>query len=426
MPKPHPHASARAVWLKVHLWLALCGGVFFVLMGLSGSVLVYGEALDELLNPALTVAHPGREPLSLDRLLRAVKAAHPDRPAPWTLELPRHPHGLVTAWYERPRETRDEFHAPLMVSIDPYTGEIVASRFWGETAMTWLFRLHAELHLGRFGWNFAGLLGLAFTASIISGLYLWWPGVAGLRRAFSVRHDLGLRRFAVDLHRVLGWFSAPLLLLFALSGFHLVYSGLLERVLGAASMGHGEDLRTVRSTAQQNDRPVGMAEAVLVARGLFAHGEVRRVTEPDGAAGTFRVELRQREETYSRHPATWVWVDRWSGQIREVQNPKGFAPGERFLSGIWPWHTGEALGPFGRFLWFLLGLMPLVFYLTGLTNWLIGRGVVGDRAVDFTALRQALQKARWHTALAWRFAYRHLAPPLRRAWACWRRSVGDG
>ncbi len=45
----------RAVWLKVHLYLALSLGLLFALMGLTGSLGVYREELDELFNPELVI-----------------------------------------------------------------------------------------------------------------------------------------------------------------------------------------------------------------------------------------------------------------------------------------------------------------------------------------------------------------------------------
>jgi uncharacterized iron-regulated membrane protein len=384
---------ARSVWVRIHLYLALSVGFLFVLIGLSGSLSVYRDELDELLNPALTVDNPKGEYLPLDRIMAAVRAAHPDRHGAWVLEMPRSRHGMITAWYEKPYETLGEFYAPLIVSVNPYTAEVVASRFWGRTAATWIYDLHTQLHFGLFGWNSVGILGLLLIVSAITGLYLWWPGFSRLRRSFTIRHGAGLARFAFDLHRTLGLFSAVILLLLAFTGFHLAYPKLLETMLGASDMGHGGDGPEVFSTAAPNDRPVSLAEAVLVARGLFPHAEVRRVVTPAGENGTYRVNLRRPGDANIKHPSTLVWVDRWSGQIREVRNPNRFTSGEAFITRIWPWHTGEAFGGIGRFLWFCAGLMPLVLYVTGLLHWLHRRGSIQDREVNLAALRPKLERA---------------------------------
>jgi uncharacterized iron-regulated membrane protein len=162
---------------------------------------------------------------------------------------------------------------------------------------------------------------------------------------------------------------------------------LLETLVETSGMGHGDTGPAVRSSALPNDRPVTLAEAVSLARGPFPHAEVRRVATPDGAAGTYRISLRQDAGINRKYPLTTVWVDRYSGHIRAVRNPSRFSEGEKLLSWLWPLHTGEALGAWGRLAWFITGLMPAFLFITGLLRWLIGRGWVRDFAVDFTSLR---------------------------------------
>jgi uncharacterized iron-regulated membrane protein len=417
---------SRQIGFRLHLYLSLILGFFFALLGLSGSLSLYGEALDEFLNPELVIENPSGKHQPLDRIMAAVRAAHPDRRGSWVLEMPRSPGNMLTAWYENPRETAGKFHAPLMVSVNPYTAEVVSSRFWGETAATWLLDLHSQFHLGRSGWNAVGWLGLALTVTAIAGIYLWWPGFADLRRALTVRHDAGIHRLALDLHRLVGLYSAAVLLIVALTGFNLVFPKLSETLAGSSGMGHGDEGPTVRSSAIPNERPVGLDEAVLLARGPFPHAEVRRVATPDGPAGTYRVTLRQRFEANRRHPVTTVWVDRYSGQIREVRNPARFTAGETALTWLWPLHTGEAWGAWGRFFWFLAGLAPALLYVTGVLRWLISRGWMRDFSVDFSPLRHGFDRMAMTAARLGRDGCRMLRPVLLRAWERAGRHVRAG
>jgi uncharacterized iron-regulated membrane protein len=384
MPNPYACLLSRGVWLKIHLYLALSFGVLFVILSLSGAAMLFGNALDEWLNPQLSVT-PGAAPLPPDRLMAAVRAVHPDRHGEWVLESPRTPDAAATAWYERPHETVGESYAPLMVSINPYTGEILASRFWGHTAASWLYKLHTQLLLGRTGALLAGFAGLALLFSILSGLYLWGSGLSGpMRGWFKLRTDLGLRRFALNAHRLLGLIAAAALVVLSFTGVNLVWPDALESLLGASGMGHGEVAADVRSTAVPNDRPVSLLEATAVARGLFPHAQVRRIATPVGEQGSYRVNLSQQDEAQLKHPMTWVWVDRWSGQIRAARNSKQLSLGQRFVAALWPLHTAEALGIWGRPLWFCASLAPLLLLATGLVQWLVGRGMLADRAVDFS------------------------------------------
>jgi len=378
--------KARSTWLTLHLYLALTAGFLFALMGLTGSISVYREPLDELLNPLLVIEEPKGDYQSLDRIMAAVKAIHPDRYGTWTLEMPRSPNSMMTAWFEKPRETFFERYAPLMVSINPYTAEVVMSRFWGQTLTTWLLDLHTQLLLDQQGWNVVGILGFLLMFSIISGLYLWWPGLRKMVSALKIHHSAGLIRLLFDLHRLIGLFSAAVLLVLALTGFFLSFPEVTERLIGTSGMQHGETGRTIASTAIPNNHPTGLSAASFVAQGPFPKARLRRVTTPAGDTGIYRINLRQGFEINQRHPYTTVWVDRWSGQIKEVRNPTQFSKGETAATWIWPLHTGEAVGTTGRFIWFLAGQSLFFLYVSGLMRWLYQRGMLKDREVNFAAL----------------------------------------
>lgn len=379
-------AAARRLWLLLHRCLALWLGFLLALLGLTGSLAIYGEELDHALNPRFAIGALPGQPLALDVLMTVVRQAHPELHGSWILELPRSPAAPLTVIFEKPPETAGKFYAPLMVSVNPYTAEILASRVWGKTARTWLLDWHTQLHLGGRGWKLVGLLGLALMVSLLSGLYLWWPGLAGLGSSLGIRHDAGLGRFALDAHRLIGLVSVPVLLILAFTGFNLAYPGVAETFLGVTGMSHGASGPAIRSTGQASaGRPVSIEEAVLLARGPFPRAEVSRITLPDGPEGTYQVVLRQYFESNDRHPMTAVWVDQYNGQIREVRNPARFNQAQKALTGLWPLHAGAGLSDGGRFLWCLAGVLLPVLYVTGLTRWLIGRGWVNDRALEVAA-----------------------------------------
>jgi uncharacterized iron-regulated membrane protein len=385
----------RRLWLKAHLYLALSVGLIFAILGLTGSLLIYQEQLDEWLNPELVIEHaPSAKYQSLDKIMAAVKAEHPKRYGEWTLELPSGPHGMMTAWFEKPRETFFERYAPLMVSVNPYTAEVVASRFWGRTAVTWLADLHTQLLLGDTGWNLVGACGILLAISALTGLYLWWPGIRQLPTTFRIKIRNGWMVLLYDSHSLLGLLCATGLLVLAFTGFNLSFPGILESLAGTSGMAHGETGKSIVSTASPNNHPTGLEAAEFVARSPFPTAQLRRVTTPDGNSGVYRVNLRQKFEVNRRHPFTTVWIDRWSGQIREVRDPKGFTGGEKLITWIWPLHTAEALGETGRFFWFLSGQCLFFLYVSGMVRWLHKKGVIQDSSVELKGLRWCFVKVK--------------------------------
>ena len=203
-----------------------------------------------------------------------------------------------------------------------------------------------------------------------------------------------MMQLAFDLHRLLGLFSAIALLVLAFTGILLSYPSVLEILAGSSGMEHGQTGRNIISTAIPNNHPTGLSAASFVAQGTFQKAELRRVTIPVGDRGIYRINFRKRSEINQRHPFTTVWVDRWSGQIKDVRNPAKFSRGETFAAWIWPLHTGEALGVTGRFTWFLARLSLFVLYVSGLLCWLCRSGKVRDRKVNFAALRTLLYQMR--------------------------------
>jgi len=388
MAFPPRFLITRALWLQIHLYLALIFGLFFALMGLTGSLSVYYDEIDAFLNPQLVIEPPQGQALPLDKIFAQVRKAHPNRHGAWTLEMPRTENSVITAWFDNPKESYGKLYAPLMVSINPYTGHVIDSRFWGRTFSTWLLDLHTHLQLESSGGKLVAVLAVLLSISVASGLFLWWPGLSKLPSAFKIRHKNGLMRLLMDIHRLLGLVSAGFLLMLAFTGFHLAYPDLLETLTASEGMGHGDTGPTVSSTALPNNDPINIAEAILIARGLFPSSEVRRISTPQGELGTYRINLRQKREPNQRHPFTTVWVDRWSGQILAVNNPALFSAGQTFTTWQWPLHTGEAFD--SRLTWFFIGLTPLALWLSGVSFWLYRKGLIRDRAIDLVGLAEKL------------------------------------
>lgn len=415
----------RTLWLNIHLYLALGIGFFFAVMGLTGSLSIYRTAIDEFLNPRLVIEQTNAQKQPLNKIIHAVETAHPNLTGSWTLEMPSSEHGMITAWYDKPTETFFELYAPLMVSVHPYTAQVVESRYWGKTFTTWLLDLHTQLKLNKFGWNLIGCFGVLLCVSITTGLYLWWTDTRQFLKKFVVRHDLGLMRLLIDTHRLLGLIISPCLLVLAMTGINLSFPDVLADFVGTEGMEHGATGKIIVSTAVPNNHPTSLDAAEFMARSVFPKAELRRISTPVGETGVYRINYRQKTELNQRHPYSTVWVDRWSGQIKEVRNPEKFSTGEALLSAIYPIHSGEGLGSFGRFIWFLSGLALFFLYVSGVLYWLYKRGKVKDRAVNFAALRPLAQRWAINTLHAIKAAIRYATPHCKNAYEQLRSVIHD-
>ncbi|TXC66945.1 PepSY domain-containing protein [Piscinibacter aquaticus] len=307
MAAAHLQARRRAR-LAVHRWLGLVFGAAFVLLGLTGSLLVFYTELDALLNPRLARRPADGTVQRYDPVLAALQAAHPQRHGSWRIELPPRGQGLVTARYLRPHETAGEAFAPLLVTVHPTRYEVLASRFWGDTAMTWVYDLHYTLLTGEAGRWVVGGFGVLLAASLSSGVWLWWPTPGQRAAAWRLKRGAARPRVVFDLHRLSGIYPLLLTAPLALTGVVLARPEVVEPAV--AKLSPPLTVTPPRAEAPHADAPfIGIDAALQCARERFPDGVPRWIDSPEPATGSYRIRLQQPGEPSERFPRTLLWID---------------------------------------------------------------------------------------------------------------------
>ena len=357
----------RETWVRLHLFLALTAGLVFVLAGLTGSLLAFYVEIDRWLNPEITVGVTTEPRQSHEAVFRAIRAAHPSRDGSWRLEMPMSDTAPVTARYYRPAETAHLAFAPLMVSIDPFSLQVRASRLWGDTAMTWLYDLHYALLLDRGGRTTLGVIGIALMLSLASGVVLWWPRAGRYAGALTFKRRAGSARRTYDLHKLGGIYGLVVLAVVVGSGVLLELSHWVNPLIDRAS-----PLFPTPAVQSQRigDAPrLAVDDAVRVASMNFPDATLRWIETPDGPSGTYRINLRVANEPGVRFPRTNVWIDQYSGEVRAIRDRQLNSAGDTLLDWLHPLHNGEAFGMAGRIVVAISGLIPLLLFVTGVMRW---------------------------------------------------------
>ena len=140
--------------LKLHKYAGLIAGLLLALTGVTGSLLVFHDTLDEWLTPQLRTA-PAADPASLSAVLAAAEAELPGKAAR-RLEPSPGPGRPHTVRFNGPEGAP----GPLQVSVSPADAEVLAVRQWGAYPTSWVYRLHYTLLAGTTGKYVAGVLGL--------------------------------------------------------------------------------------------------------------------------------------------------------------------------------------------------------------------------------------------------------------------------
>ncbi|QYF93655.1 PepSY domain-containing protein [Massilia sp. PAMC28688] len=371
----------------IHLWTSLIFGAILVLMGLTGSALAWIEELDHALNPTLFQVSPGpglragaplhMAPAQIDAVYqRLLHDPHYGKPS--MLALPATAGEVVVAWY-RPQPRADHSAWAMTVSrqvmLDPSTLVVTGERNWGESGlsrpliMPTLFHLHRYLVAGDVGKIVISVTGVALLVCAVTGIILWWPRMtaSAIWHALTVRHGGSWPRFSFQLHRAAGFFAAPVLAMLAFSGIYFNSPAWVLPAVKAVS----HVTEQAKPLNRSGPGPVlAPGSAARHAQAAFPAARVSRISLPAGAGAPFEVRLRQDGELRHGPGATRVSVDARDGALLRVIDPLSARSGDRFLSWMFPLHTGEAFGTAGRVVISVFGVAPLMFMVTGLVIWL--------------------------------------------------------
>jgi len=374
--KPSALAFTRKFFLEFHKIVGLFAGAIFVLIGLSGGVLAFREDIDEWLNaPLMRVETPAQPAYrSPDDILEAAVAAMPPGSMPEKLTMPRHRAAAAAVGYLAETDDLDSYFYEMFV--DPYTGKVRGQRvsqhgddILSQPFIRILMAFHWTLLLGVNNAYIIGFVGILLCVSVVVGLYLWLPrGGGDWRLGLKVKWGASKERVVYDLHRSVGAYMAAVLLIMLGTGAAMIFKPATRAAVSLFST-VGAEPDYGRSTPAPGKSPIGVGAAVAAADKVFPDGKLLWVSLPSAPSGVYVVGKQAEDEPSRSRTFRNVGVDQYSGGVLGVQDRKRFTTGETFLEWLYPLHSGEAFGEIGRPITLLIGLAPLILFVTGVMRW---------------------------------------------------------
>jgi uncharacterized iron-regulated membrane protein len=300
----------RHFWVLMHRYVGLAMTIFFVIVGLTGSIIAFKDELDLYLNADLLLVATREAPM-LDPLTLREKAEanEPDMrvdAAPLYVEsgrslqfslTPRVQNVAVKELVTLPGVLgafSNEAGVP-MIYLDPYTGEKIGERnltngLHGRKDIIWfIYRLHMMLalpaNLAGLGARILGIVALLWTLDCFVSFFLtlpkphrvhtatrksWWARWAP---AWWVKWYASAFRINFDLHRAFGLWTWMMLFIFAWSSvaFNLneVYTPVMNTLFGAPQPELSTPALPSRSAPLENPK-LGWAEARTRGRVLLS------------------------------------------------------------------------------------------------------------------------------------------------------------
>lgn len=335
---------------RLHRWVGLTLGAWFVLLGLTGAVLVYWHALEaaELPRPAAGNSLP------LQQLFEA--STRSMRDIPWRIFPADEHRAHAVAIFQTDDGRR-------MVHLDPTTGAVQATLPWRGAAVHWLYDLHANALAGRTGKLLVGLTAIPLLLGLAVGLRLWLKrGGVPLRESLRPVPGLRGRRRLSNWHRSLAiWAFAPLLLAVG-SGLPVSFPDTTRQVLQPVLA----PAPAFRVPIAKGTGEVDLDGAVALALAALPGWRLGWAEPPgdDGEPEWLLVLLPQAHDWPSGRAA--AWVNARTGRLEELRLPDGVDHARAWIRAL---HEGRIFGTAHRWSVIAAGLAMMALALLGPLLW---------------------------------------------------------
>lgn len=347
--------------LNIHLAIGIVAGAFVSLLGVTGGIIAFEPELDRLSHRDISYVKPGGRALSLVEVGNAISRSFPGEQIVAYLPStdPGFPAGVIL-----PRG---------IVSINPYTGEILGIRGRGQSFLGTVRAVHVRLAMGDPGPVILKWCSLATVVSLLTGLYLWWPV-----KRIRIGGRWWSARFWYDLHSSLGFFSLLPAVLLAATGTVIGFEDQVSRFLEKISPPRVSEKNQVTAAVKLDEAPrITPDEAVAIARVQLPGAIAYRVQMPRyGGLYVIALEYAQNRVTGKRN---FISLDPENGKIVSAQMSSDFSFGARFLAANGAIHNGSIWGMPSRIVAALASIVLPIQVVSGLLIWLRRKGILHTR-----------------------------------------------
>ena len=340
-----------------HRYLGLLIGLLLILIGLTGSLLIFEREIENYaIARQFGSVIPQEQTISIDLITKIARSTYPDWDIQYLKWSKNSQQPLTLRMTERETNPNIYMDGDHQVFIDPYTGEVLGDRVERYTYYRFLLNLHYRLFIpGDMGVYITGIAGLLLLIISATGIYLW-PGWRRLVSGFKIKIKASVKRANYDIHKVVGIIAAVFLLIIALTGVCWNFEGITYPVINAVTFSpETEEIKIPQPQPGQNmAKPsviLARAQKALPKMDLEFFSYPYKETDPFYLYGI-------NEET--------VTVNPYTAEVLTVEFPQQMTLGDRVTNSFFPLHNGAFGGLPTRILYVFIGLSPTVLFLTGL------------------------------------------------------------
>lgn len=353
----------RKRFWQLHFWLGLLAGLGLLVLGLSGSVLVFHDEVEAGLNRNLLRVEPvaeGRR--SFDSLLNGIGQQLPDHVlVGWTIRPPEQA-TYADLLYVIRRGTSEW----QVTTLDPYTGGVLTVPRQGRATVTgWLLELHYSFLADHTGMAIVGVFGLVVLLLGVTGLWIYrefW------RHLITLRWRRGARLLFSDLHKFIGVTSVTFNLILGFTGAYWNFN----HVIGEWREGEAPAVKvgqTFYARGLSLDALLRQTERQFPG---YRVGYISFPTKP-GVEVTLYGAVPTRNPLRSPYGST-AGYDAQTGELKSSTDIRTAGLWTQVVDMFVPLHYGTFGGLPVKIIWALGGLTPGVLAVSGFSIWWLRRG----------------------------------------------------
>jgi uncharacterized iron-regulated membrane protein len=348
----------RKLWLRralfqIHLWLGVLLSLYIIVIGLTGSILVFQSEIRHASMP-LVELDPARV-APIDTVIAEARSRFPKHSITYVGSPQR-----SSPWWTV--YVQNEQGKPDILYADPVTGKPYSQR--GRLFIDFVLDLHIYLLAGPKGFIVNCLAGVGLLILTLTGVVLWWPGVKLWTRGFfiSLRHRW--KRINYDAHNAIGIWT---LLIVSWWGFTAVYFLIPDKVSAVVNVVSPlVGMKEPKSAESTTGVPVAPLMQILATARTLCPGTLEGTSIPQkpGENVTVYIDRLQPGDFSHRDILTF---DGHSGKMLTCWHyGRNLSLGDWFLWLMYPLHFGTLWGMTIKVLWASLGLSLPFLSITGL------------------------------------------------------------
>jgi uncharacterized iron-regulated membrane protein len=352
----------RKLWLRralfqIHLWAGVLLSLYVIVIGVSGSLLVFEDEFTAMASPHVTHYDPAHT-AGIPAVLKAAQEALPQSKV-FFITAPTVKEPLYRVYFEDATKHR------TILMADPTSGAIFPHH--GKLWIEWVQDVHIYLLMGDSGLIVNGVGAAVLLLLAASGLVLWWPGIRVWARGLKVSLRHNWRRINFDLHSAIGIWMLALISWWAISGVYFAWPFQVAHAVNVFSTIEGmrppvlppqkpaEAMAPVAPMIQKALQLSGRGSASFSGIAIPMSKTDNVIVYVDARApGDFsHRDIHYFSQSSGHWLATWHY-----GQNRTI--------GDWILWAMYPLHFGTLWGWGPKVLWFLFGMSLPVLSVTGL------------------------------------------------------------